>query len=223
MSSTISRFYQFLDSFKAIVRRTTLKSYRLCSLPVSFSRFTWNFLKPSVDAPPRSPTDDTEFSAQHARRVIGSGVVLERKASISAGPVPELKNKVHSACSNELSFTNPGMEVRIPLYCVFGLGCVEVEVFVFKKLVSLRLACFFGGAVSIFGGRCCGNDLGGSNIGACSQVTGGARSFEAEARYRETGHGLHRDPHHVQGGEEIVSLFFVCAVGKMLFQDLYRI
>lgn len=134
-----------LDSFKAIVRRTTLKSYRLCSLPVSFSRFTWNFLKPSVDAPPRSPTDDTEFSAQHARRVIGSGVVLERKASISAGPVPELKNKVHSACSNELSFTNPGMEVRIPLYCVFGLGCVEVEVFVFKKLVSLRLACFFGG------------------------------------------------------------------------------
>lgn len=80
----------------------------MCPLPVSLPRFTWNSLKPSVDAPPRSPTDDTEFSAQHARRVIGSGVVLERKASISAGPVPELKNKVYSSYSIEILLTNSG-------------------------------------------------------------------------------------------------------------------
>lgn len=36
---------------------------------------------------------ESEFSATHAKRVIGSGVVLERKASIT-GVVPELKNKV---------------------------------------------------------------------------------------------------------------------------------
>lgn len=43
--------------------------------------------------PPYSWISQTEFSAGHAKRVIGSGVVLERKASIS-GTIPELKNKV---------------------------------------------------------------------------------------------------------------------------------
>ncbi|CAN0291681.1 unnamed protein product, partial [Ectocarpus sp. 12 AP-2014] len=42
--------------------------------------------------PPAIAERDTEFSAGHAKRVIESGVVLERKASIT-GVVPELKNK----------------------------------------------------------------------------------------------------------------------------------
>lgn len=208
---------------------------RLYPVPVSLRRFTCNSLKPSVDAPPRSPTDDTEFSAQHARRVIGSGVVHERKASISAGPVPELKNKVPSYMRNVCEFILhivlkyclpfSGMKARIPLSGVFGLGCREVailsqemELLVLRKLV-FSIGVFFA-TVSIFGGRRCGDNIGGSDIGACSQAKGGARSFEAETRHGETGHGLHRNPHHVEGGKENVYSgclqFFVHeAMGKM--------
>ena len=61
----------------------------------SYATYLCSPFQPCIfDDPPRSPKDDTEFSARHAKRVIGSGVVLERKASISAGPPSELKNKV---------------------------------------------------------------------------------------------------------------------------------